>query len=131
MIHESCRSRYAENCYKSCCTVNFVYTLCTTFCHYKMASSAVRKLPQYLKEIRIHLCQRSPSSQGVRDWVEKYYVDLKKQNPSFPIRVRECSGIQPKMYARYDFGKETCADLGNMNGQQVNETLYKFADSKP
>ncbi|XP_033109599.1 NADH dehydrogenase [ubiquinone] 1 alpha subcomplex subunit 2-like [Anneissia japonica] len=101
------------------------------FCHYKMASSAVRKLPQYLKEIRIHLCQRSPSSQGVRDWVEKYYVDLKNQNPSFPIRVRECSGIQPKMYARYDFGKETCADLGNMNGQQVNETLYKFADSKP
>ncbi|XP_071950390.1 NADH dehydrogenase [ubiquinone] 1 alpha subcomplex subunit 2-like [Antedon mediterranea] len=97
-----------------------------------MASSVgVRKLPQYLKEIRILLCQRSSSSQGVRDWVEKCYVDLKKQNPTFPIRVRECSGIQPKMYARYDFGKESCADLENMNSQQVNETLYKFADSKP
>ena len=28
---------------------------------------------------------------------------MKKVNPDFPILVRECSGIQPRVYAR--FGK--------------------------
>ena len=38
-----------------------------------------------------------------RDFLEKYYIGLKKDNPKLPILVRECSGIQPKIYAR--FGK--------------------------
>ena len=33
--------------------------------------------------------------------MENFYVDVKKANPRFPILVRECSGIQPKLYARY------------------------------
>ena len=37
----------------------------------------------------------------VRDFLEKHYIGLKKDNPKLPILVRECSGIQPKMYARY------------------------------
>jgi NADH dehydrogenase (ubiquinone) 1 alpha subcomplex subunit 2 len=36
-----------------------------------------------------------------RNFLEKNYVDIKKGNPKFPILVRECSGIFPKMYARY------------------------------
>ena len=36
-----------------------------------------------------------------RDFLEKYYIGIKKENPQIPILVRECSGIQPKMYARY------------------------------
>lgn len=39
-----------------------------------------------------------------RDFLEKYYIGLKKDNPKLPILVRECSGIQPKMYARYGKG---------------------------
>lgn len=38
-----------------------------------------------------------------RDFIEKHYVEMKKHNPKFPILVRECSEIQPKVYAR--FGK--------------------------
>ena len=41
----------------------------------------------------MHLCYR--------EWVETSYVDLKKANPKFPILIRECSGVQPKIYARY------------------------------
>ena len=33
-----------------------------------------------------------------RDFVEQHYVELKKANPTFPIR--ECSGVQPKLWAR-------------------------------
>uniref|UniRef100_A0A2K6FW25 NADH dehydrogenase [ubiquinone] 1 alpha subcomplex subunit 2 n=1 Tax=Propithecus coquereli TaxID=379532 RepID=A0A2K6FW25_PROCO len=54
-----------------------------------------------LREIRIHLCQRSPGSQGVRDFIEKRYVELKKANPDLPILIRECSDVQPKLWARY------------------------------
>ena len=54
-----------------------------------------------LHEIRIHLCQRSPGSQGVRDFIEKCYVELKKANPNLPILIRECSDVQPKLWARY------------------------------
>ncbi len=36
-----------------------------------------------------------------RDWIEKQYVPLKKSNPGFPILIRECSNVTPKVYARY------------------------------
>lgn len=36
-----------------------------------------------------------------RDFVEQHYVTLKKANPDFPILIRECSGVQPKLWARY------------------------------
>uniref|UniRef100_A0A8D2HAQ8 NADH dehydrogenase [ubiquinone] 1 alpha subcomplex subunit 2 n=1 Tax=Urocitellus parryii TaxID=9999 RepID=A0A8D2HAQ8_UROPR len=62
-----------------------------------------------LREIRIHLCQRSPGSQGVRDFIEKRYVELKKANPDLPILIRECSDVQPKLWARYgEYGRWEC-----------------------
>lgn len=107
-----------------------------------MAAAAVKSigggLGRGLRELRIHLCQRSASSRGVRsaqgwagpgrargsspgatrhpradpqgpaappslrrEFIEKHYVTLKKANPNFPILIRECSGIQPKLWARY------------------------------
>ena len=36
-----------------------------------------------------------------RDFLEKYYVGMKKENPTFPFLVRECSGMQPKLFAHY------------------------------
>ena len=36
-----------------------------------------------------------------RDFLETHYVDLKKLNPNFPFLVRECSGVEPKIYGRY------------------------------
>lgn len=36
-----------------------------------------------------------------RDFVERYYIDLKKANPKTPILIRECSGILPKIHARH------------------------------
>lgn len=36
-----------------------------------------------------------------REFVEKYYVGLKKDNPKLPILIRECSGTQPRLWARF------------------------------
>lgn len=86
-------------------------------------------LGKYVREVRIHLCQKSQSSQGVRDFLEKYYIGMKKENPQIPILVRECSGIQPKMYARYDHGKENSVQLNNMSGDGVLQAMEKLITS--
>ncbi|KAM4677566.1 NADH dehydrogenase [ubiquinone] 1 alpha subcomplex subunit 2 [Discoglossus pictus] len=99
-----------------------------------MAAAVVRsvgsKLSKNLKEIRIHLCQKSAGSQGVRDFIEQNYVELKKANPEFPILIRECSGVQPKLWARYDFGREKNVPLHNLNAEQVAKALESAVNSK-
>merc|ERR1712071_421072 len=92
----------------------------------KMASGAgasALRFGAHLRELRIHLCQKSSASQGVREFIESSYVPLKKANPNFPILIRECSGIHPKLYARYAFGKENGVPLTNMSKDQVMKTL--------
>ena len=62
---------------------------------------AARSLGNNVKEFRLHLCQTSSSSAGVRNFIEQHYVPLKVANPHMPIMVRECSGVVPRVYARY------------------------------
>lgn len=96
-----------------------------------MAASTANKVLKFgphLREIRIHLCQKSEASKGVREFIENHYVPLKKANPTFPILVRECSGIYPKIYARYGLGKESSAPLANLTSQDVMKTLKTLAE---
>eukprot|EP00884_Botryococcus_braunii_P022978 jgi/Botrbrau1/9364/Bobra.354_2s0020.2 len=58
-------------------------------------------LSKNLQELRILLCQTSPASQGARDFVLGSYQELKKANPNFPILVREATGTQARLIARY------------------------------
>ncbi|XP_055498777.1 NADH dehydrogenase [ubiquinone] 1 alpha subcomplex subunit 2 [Leucoraja erinacea] len=81
------------------------------------------KLSHNLRELRIHLCQSSAGSQGVRDFIEQHYVTMKKANPEFPILIRECAGVQPKAWARYEFGRERNVVLDNLNSEQVAKAL--------
>lgn len=53
-----------------------------------------------------------------------------KDNPKFPILVRECSGIQPKMYARYAYGKETSVQLNNLTSDGVLQAMEKLVTSE-
>ncbi|KAL0692492.1 hypothetical protein Bca4012_059672 [Brassica carinata] len=96
-----------------------------------------------LKELRILLCQSSPASASARTFVEKNYKDLKSLNPKFPFLIRECSGIQPQMWARYEsglaveirsvsfetrlrhdyMGVERCVNLDGMSETQILKSL--------
>ncbi|CAI5642364.1 unnamed protein product [Oreochromis niloticus] len=100
-----------------------------------MAAAVVRSLGstlgKNLREIRLHLCQTSAASKGARDFVEQSYVTLKRSNPEFPILIRECSGVQARLWARYDFGKETSVSVENMSADQVAKALQTLAQSKP
>ncbi|GIY19120.1 NADH dehydrogenase 1 alpha subcomplex subunit 2 [Caerostris darwini] len=92
-----------------------------------MTSKAI-KLGSYLKEIRIHLCQKSNSSSGIREFIQKHYVPIKKQNPKFPLLIRECENVEPRIYARYDFGKETSISLSNNKSEDVLEIIKKLTN---
>ncbi|WCJ41905.1 NADH dehydrogenase [ubiquinone] 1 alpha subcomplex subunit 2 [Euphorbia peplus] len=76
-----------------------------------------------LKELRILLCQTSPGSSSARAFVEKNYKDLKTLNPKLPILIRECSGIEPELWARYDMGVERGIRLEGMNETQISKAL--------
>jgi NADH dehydrogenase (ubiquinone) 1 alpha subcomplex subunit 2 len=80
-----------------------------------------------VKELRIHLCQTSEASKGVRDFIAKNYVNIKTANQTTPILIRECSGVQPKLWARYERGKESSLPLTNMNESQVMSALEKLS----
>lgn len=80
-----------------------------------------------VKELRIHLCQTSEASKGVRDFIAKNYVNIKTANQTTPILIRECSGVQPKLWARYERGKESNLPLTNMNESQVMSALEKLS----
>ncbi|KFK25368.1 hypothetical protein AALP_AA8G104400 [Arabis alpina] len=83
-----------------------------------------------MKELRILLCQSSPSSSPARAFVEKNYKDLKSLNPKFPILIRECSGIQPQMWARYDMGVERCVNLDGLSEPQILKALQDLVKAR-
>uniref|UniRef100_A0A182IXG9 NADH dehydrogenase [ubiquinone] 1 alpha subcomplex subunit 2 n=1 Tax=Anopheles atroparvus TaxID=41427 RepID=A0A182IXG9_ANOAO len=86
------------------------------------------RLNPSVKELRLHLCQTGEESKGVRDFVNTRYVQLKRDNPSLPILVRECSGVQPRLWARYELGKEKSVTLTNATAEDISkhiETLSK------
>ncbi|BBH02063.1 NADH-ubiquinone oxidoreductase B8 subunit, putative, partial [Prunus dulcis] len=84
------------------------------------------KLSQNLKELRVLLCQSSPSSASTRTFVEKNYKDLKSLNPKLPILIRECRGIEPQLWARYDMGVERGVRLEGLTEPQISKALEEL-----
>ncbi|CAN6234565.1 unnamed protein product [Urochloa humidicola] len=58
-------------------------------------------LSRSVKEIRFLFCQSSPASAAAREFVKNYYGEIKARNPTVPFLIRECSGVQPQLWARY------------------------------
>lgn len=48
---------------------------------------------------------------GHRAFLTRTYPTMKKHNPSTPIMLRDAQGTLPKVYARYDLGKEKSQSL--------------------
>ena len=81
-------------------------------------SKIVRFAP-IVKELRLHLCQTSTTTDGVRQFIEKFYVNLKIHNPTTPILIRECSNINPIVWTRYEYEIEKQIPFTNMNAEHV------------
>uniref|UniRef100_A0A8C2TJB2 NADH dehydrogenase [ubiquinone] 1 alpha subcomplex subunit 2 n=1 Tax=Coturnix japonica TaxID=93934 RepID=A0A8C2TJB2_COTJA len=65
-----------------------------------------------------------------REFIEQHYVTLKQANPDFPILIRECSGVQPRLWARYEFGKEKSVSLHNLSVDEVAKALENIVKGK-
>ncbi|GAM24135.1 hypothetical protein SAMD00019534_073100 [Acytostelium subglobosum LB1] len=83
-------------------------------------------LSHNLQEVRICFCQTNQSSDGLRNFITKNYADLKRLNPRLPLMIRETHGIEPVIYARYDWGQEENRVVTNMSEQQVEEKLKEL-----
>ncbi|ALC38556.1 CG15434 [Drosophila busckii] len=79
-----------------------------------------------LKELRIILDPASDASKGAREFVQRFYPNLKRDNPQLSILVRECNGIQPRLYARYAKGKEVSISLTNQEAPDIKKQLDAF-----
>eukprot|EP00882_Tetradesmus_deserticola_P002148 GHRQ01002299.1.p1 GENE.GHRQ01002299.1~~GHRQ01002299.1.p1 ORF type:complete len:102 (+),score=29.28 GHRQ01002299.1:275-580(+) len=86
-------------------------------------------LAKAVQELRIHLCQTSAASKGARDFVLGSYAELKKANPDTPILVRECSGTEAKLTARFDFGVEKSVSVQGLDAGGVSSKLQELAKS--
>jgi len=86
-------------------------------------------LSKSLRELRIHYCQTSPSSAGVRDFVRAHFQEMKQANPTLPILVRECRGIQPSAAARFQLGQERSVALSNMSKPQTMTAIQQLVES--
>ncbi|EMD96093.1 hypothetical protein COCHEDRAFT_1019537 [Bipolaris maydis C5] len=84
-----------------------------------------------LKELRFLFCQTSEHSAATRNFLTRSYPAMKKANPSIPIMIREASGTEPTVFARFDFGKERKLALKGLDDkaieQQVSDLVQKGA----
>ncbi|CAJ1975195.1 unnamed protein product [Sphenostylis stenocarpa] len=80
-------------------------------------------LSKNIKELRFLMCQSSPASSSTRAFVERNYKELKTLNPKLPILIRECSGVEPQLWARYDLGVEKGIKLEGLSEGQIFKAL--------
>ncbi|KAJ9089867.1 hypothetical protein DSO57_1008548 [Entomophthora muscae] len=75
------------------------------------------------RELRVHFCKTNPGSQGLRDFIGKEYLNLKKEHPGLPILIREAQGVESRVFGRYDKGVERKAILDNLSAAEVEKTI--------
>ncbi|KHN28098.1 NADH dehydrogenase [ubiquinone] 1 alpha subcomplex subunit 2, partial [Glycine soja] len=56
-------------------------------------------------------------------FVERNYKELKTLNPKLPILIRECSGVEPQLWSRYDLGVEKGIKLEGLLEAQIFKAL--------
>lgn len=80
-----------------------------------------------LRELRIQFCQTSEPSNGIRTFLKTAYPVMKKHNPHIPILIREAAGVQPRVFARYEHGREESRMLDGLNEKQVEGEIEALA----
>lgn len=58
-------------------------------------------------------------SNPLRSFLNRAYPTMKHHNPHTPIMIREALNTQPRVFARYEFGREKVEDLsGELSGSK-------------
>ncbi|KAK4483132.1 hypothetical protein RD792_010312, partial [Penstemon davidsonii] len=82
----------------------------------------------------VHYTEETAASKALKDmdgkvraFIENNYKDLKTKNPKLPILIREATGIEPQLWARYDMGVERGIHLEGLNEEQISKALEDLA----
>jgi NADH dehydrogenase (ubiquinone) 1 alpha subcomplex subunit 2 len=81
-----------------------------------------------LKELRFLFCQTGEGSAAVRAFVRKSYPLMKKHNPHTPILIREALGTPPRVFARYEFGKEKQESLAGLSDKEIEAKVSALVE---
>ncbi|MCJ1297694.1 hypothetical protein MMC08_000482 [Hypocenomyce scalaris] len=76
-----------------------------------------------LKEVRFLFCQTSEHSAATRSFLTRAYPTMKKNNPHTPIMLREAMGTEPKVFARYEYGKEKQESLSGLSDKEIEDKV--------
>eukprot|EP00308_Calcidiscus_leptoporus_P005786 CAMPEP_0119375386 /NCGR_PEP_ID=MMETSP1334-20130426/35501_1 /TAXON_ID=127549 /ORGANISM="Calcidiscus leptoporus, Strain RCC1130" /LENGTH=91 /DNA_ID=CAMNT_0007393683 /DNA_START=39 /DNA_END=314 /DNA_ORIENTATION=+ len=79
-----------------------------------------------LMELRVHMCQSSIASKGIRDFWLKNYKAVKSANMKLPILLREAAGAPAKLTAAYSGGKEQSISVDGMSEAEFGVQLNKM-----
>ncbi|KAJ2147597.1 hypothetical protein IW136_000068 [Coemansia sp. RSA 678] len=82
---------------------------------------SARAFSKSLKELRIHFSQTSAASNGLRDFIVKTYPGLKQANPGLPILIREASGVESRIIARFEQGRERKVVVDSLSASDVEQ----------
>ncbi|KZM20898.1 uncharacterized protein EKO05_0006342 [Ascochyta rabiei] len=82
-----------------------------------------------LKELRFLFCQTSEHSAATRNFLQRSYPTMKKHNPHTPILIREATGIEPTLYARYNYGKEKKVTLRGLDDKSIEQKVTELVHS--
>ncbi|KAF1359956.1 NADH dehydrogenase, alpha subcomplex, subunit 2 [Lizonia empirigonia] len=82
-----------------------------------------------LKELRFLFCQTSEHSAATRTFLQRSYPTMKKHNPHTPILIREASGIEPTLYARYNYGQEKKVALKGLDDKTIEQKVAELAQN--
>ena len=63
------------------------------------------------------------------EFVNKFYPEVKTHNPKLPILIRECSGVKPRIWARFEFGKESSLEASNKSPDDVMSELIRLVET--
>ncbi|KAK0749314.1 NADH-ubiquinone oxidoreductase 10.5 kDa subunit [Schizothecium vesticola] len=83
-----------------------------------------------LKEVRFLFCQTGEHSAATRSFLTRAYPVMKKNNPVTPILLRDAQGTLPKVYARFEFGKEKSQSLEGLSDKQIEETVASLVKNE-
>ncbi|OJJ43022.1 hypothetical protein ASPZODRAFT_74972 [Penicilliopsis zonata CBS 506.65] len=79
-----------------------------------------------LKELRFLFCHTSEQSAATRSFLHRAYPTMKKHNPYVPILMREAAATEPRVFARYGFGKEKQETLSGLTDKEIEEKVTQL-----
>ena len=66
-------------------------------------------------------CAAADLNYAHRNFLTRAYPTMKKNNPHIPILIREALGVEPKVWARYEYGKEQVKSLKGELGRELEK----------